>query len=266
MIPYTLDILAVCCHYSARYGNADEFIRAKNNDKEVENFVLFLHNHSQESIIAMFIAEYMIPVGKNEEIVNEISWKTMQYLWKQFLDARKLPAIIFQSNLKQCLIHKWEAMENTSYDELSEKFIGMEVKYVPYVQPFLQFWKDCMVYDANEADLELDEIVMLFHKHMENRDHCFITEKEVLDLILFFVPNVEIENKKYVHKYRCLLWDKTMDITTTMTAIFAEHGQGSLLSIYDGYEKYCQKKYEQQQPSVSKQYFEKFVSECDWIQ
>ena len=77
------------------------------------------------------------------------------------------------------------------------------------------------------------------------------------DLISYFLPEVEIENDKYVQNYKCLLWDKSEDIVTFMNEI----EEGSLFSIYDFYEKYCEKNYQEKKPSVNKQYFEKFVSE-----
>jgi hypothetical protein len=178
----------------------------------------------------------------------------MQYLWKHFLDTRKLPGIIFQSNLKQVLIEKWRQMENTSYIESDEQFVGMFSKYLPAIQNFLQFWKENMVFDSKEMDLELDEIAMLFSKYTNN--NASITEKQVADLISYFLPDVEIENDKYVQNYKCLLWDKSEGIIACMDEM-----DGSLFSIYDCYEKYCEKNYQQKKPSVNKQYFEKFVSE-----
>jgi len=257
-----LDILCVCFHYSTRYGNADEFIQHKNNDKVAENAVMFLHNHSQETIVDMFIAEYMYPVGNNITY-GEISWKTMQYLWKHFLDTRKLPGIIFQANLKQVLIEKWQENESASYNESDEQFVGMFSKYLPAIQNFLHFWKENMVFDVNEMELELDEIAMLFSKYMNN--NASMTEKQVADLISYFLPEVEIENEKYVQNYKCVLWDKSEDIIAFMNeikgSIVKGSIEGSLFSIYDCYEKYCEKNYQQKKPAVNKQYFEKFVSE-----
>lgn len=260
IMPYCLDILAVSFHYSARYGNADEFIKHKNNDKTTENAILFLHNHSQEKIVDMFITEYMYPVtNKTNVTYGEISWKAMQYLWKHFLDTHKLPAIIFQANLKQVLIDKWQNTENMniSYNEPTENFIGMFSKYLPSIQNFMQFWKDNMVYDLTEMDLELDEIAMLYSKYTNN--NASVTEKQVADFISYFLPEVEIENEKYVQNYRCLLWDKREDILACLNE--TDDCSGSLFSIYDLYQKYCDKNYQQKNPSVNKQYFEKFVSD-----
>jgi hypothetical protein len=259
IMPHCLDILAVCFHYSARYGNADEFIQHKNNDKTIANTILFLHNHSQETIVDMFISEYMYPVSVSTSSINtygEISWKAMQYLWKHFLDTHKLPAIIFQANLKQVLIDKWQKMENASFNEPTEHFVGMFSKYLPSIQNFLQFWKDTMIYEPTEMDLELDEIAMLYCKYTNN--NASITEKQVADFISHFLPDVEIENDKYVQNYKCLLWDKTEDI---LACLNDSDVSGSLFSIYDLYEKYCEKNYQQKKPSANKQYFEKFVSD-----
>jgi hypothetical protein len=260
---YFLDMICVCFHYSNRYENADEFIQHKNNDKDVEDSILFLHNHTQESIVDMFINEYMIPCSVGTPC--DISWKTMQYLWKQFLDSRELPTIMFQSNLKQLLIHKWTGMENMLYNEQDDQFVGMFSKFLPSIQCFLQFWDECMVHDPIEMDLELDEITSLFCKYIETGNKkgepLKISEKQIMDLIAYFFPNVEIENEKFVHKYKCILWDKQMDIMTVLTGIMSsvDEIEGSLFSIYDCYEKYCQINQQQKKLCVSKQYFYTFA-------
>jgi len=255
----SLDILSVCFHYSSRYGNADDFIQNKNNDKEIETSILFLRNKTPETIVDMFIDTFMTPAAYSVEI----SWKAMQYLWKQFLDANKLPAIIFQTNLKQIL-----TKNKLQYNEENDCFHGVNSKYLPSIQCFLKFWRENMIYDATESDMELDEIAMLFTKYIckvnSNSAHS-MTEKQIIDLITCFFPNVEIENDKYIHKYKCVLWDKQMDIMSALSIImsseeYSSPGANTAVSVYDCYDKYCQINCQQKKPCVNKQYFEKYMS------
>ena len=247
-----LDVLCVGIHYSMRYESSDQFLSERNMDKQIEDNILFLKMHTQEDIVTEFMSEYITPstaFGNEED--TTISWKTMQYLWKHFLDMRRLPAIIFQSNLKQLIIKKWQNSLRT-YDESSDIFVGAFSKYIPSIRYFLQFWTDYMVYDINEYDLEIDEIVTLFRMYRKSKD---LNEKQVLDLISYFYPNVEIENNKYVQKWRCKLWDKGEDI---MSVVMDAQSAGE--SMYNLYETYCQKKYAEHLPVVSKQYFEKYLT------
>jgi hypothetical protein len=128
-------------------------------------------------------------------------------------------------------------------------------------------------------DLELDEITTLFCRHItvnnginntvntsnKKREPCNMTEKQIMDLIVYFFPDVEIEDDKYIQKYKCTLWDKQMDIMTVLTGIMSSdisnNRGGSLFSIYDCYDKYCQINREHKKPCVSKEYFEKHIAE-----
>jgi hypothetical protein len=188
----------------------------------------------------------------------------------------RLPAIIFQNNLKQQLIQKWKT-EHHGYNESQDCFFGMNSKFLPSIQFFIRFWNETMIYEPTETDLEMDEISMLFLKYSEERGKAnsySMGEKQILDLITCFFPNVEIENDKYIHKYKCTLWDKQMDILSALNIIHSSSPSptlspspslspttSSLYSIYEYYEKYCQLNRQQNKPCVNKQYFEKYMNE-----
>ena len=207
----------------------------------------------------MFIEKYMTPSAASVEI----SWKTMQYLWKQFLDSMRLPAIIFQNNLKQQLIQKWQN-EHHGYNESQDCFLGMNSKFLPSIQFFIQFWNETMVYEPTETDLEIDEIMTLFLKYSEERGKGYsMREKQILDLVTCFFPNVEIENEKYIHKYKCTLWDKQMDILSALNIINSSSPTPNITSVfstYEYYEKYCELNTKQKKPCVNKKYFEKYIN------
>jgi hypothetical protein len=100
-----------------------------------------------------------------------------------------------------------------------------------------------------------------------------LNDKQILDLISYFYPSIEVEKDKYVYKIFCCLWNKKEDIQNALAelkkTIIGTAGVGSnntnvKISIYDAYIFYC--KYANQihnnnEQIVSKSYFEKYVFE-----
>jgi hypothetical protein len=113
---------------------------------------------------------------------------------------------------------------------------------------------------------------------------CNITDKQIIDLISYFFPTIEIEREKFIYKIKCSLWDKNKDIQNALDLMkihlrnkFSEaHPQTDLstsivlfdienytMSIYDAYMFYCKTFVGQghSKPIVSKSYFEKYIME-----
>ena len=80
--------------------------------------------------------------------------------------------------------------------------------------------------------------------------------KQIIDLIIHFYPGTEIEDNKFIYKYRCSLWDKCADIQQILQTTDLSN-----LSNYDIYEKYCKEQRKQNNIIVSKYFFEKFLIE-----
>jgi hypothetical protein len=277
-----LDILCVACHYSLRYGSSDEFVKQYGNDATLLNSVFYLKNNSPNEIIQTFIDDYLTidTTGKhlqNKQRVPQVTWRDMQYLWKYFLETRNLPAVMFLQTLKTNLIEKLAIY----YKEDVDSFLGISSKHLPEIQKFLFFWDETMVFDESESELEIDEIVILFRKwcNSNNETVSVLNDKQILDLISYFYPSVEIERDKYVSSTRCSLWDKQADIDSALQ-ILKENIRSKYesevtpagrtrspqirnnVSIYDAYLFYC-KHYSQTEYNqiVSKSYFEKYIFE-----
>ena len=216
--------------------------------------------------------------GSQSNTVRTISWKNMQYLWSHFLSSMQLPTIMFQQDLKDKLTEK--LAEN--YKEDTDTFIGVSSRFMPYIRAFIQFWETTVEYD-DTGEYEMDELCMLYKKWLLTQPKTssqgvsnMLNEKQMMDLIMYYFPNVEIEREKYVYKMRCRLWDKQMDIQTAleqMRETIRESPDSPTglysTSIYDAYVWYC-KYYSETQtsigffekhPLVSKSYFEKYVVE-----
>lgn len=252
-----LDMLCVACHYSNRYGNSDNYLLKYSNDENFINSVLYLKNLTPDTLIDMFASEYirMVPTTAkittaNGFVLNEftfksaqIGWKNMFYLWKHFLESKKLPSVVFTTKLKTRII---EIFSN-QYDMESETFIGLNSKYLPSVCKFLQFWDDTMITDNSEmAEIEISEIASIFKYWCETRKDSVlnISEKQIVDLITHFYPDTEIDSNKYIYKMRNTLWDKNLDIQIAMDDFrdinrFNDVSLNELSSAYDAYVHYC---------------------------
>ena len=296
-----LDILCVACHYANRYMNSDNYALKYSNDAELVNAVFFLKNISPDTLVDMFVGEY---IGVSETKVSEpkvsepkvlsetkispladikISWKNMSYLWKHFLEAKRLPNVIVTTKLKTYLTTRL----SDYYDVEADIFTGINSKYLPNVCKFLQFWDDSMEHDETELELEVSEVAVLFKKWSESRRESPVqlSEKQMCDLIIYFYPEVEIEGDKYIYKIKNKMWDKQLDIQMAMEDLKDRLGcEGwrqvtEHVSLYDAYVHYSNymngtitkgEDGKRRRPSsgnmaairiiVSKQYFDRFMS------
>jgi hypothetical protein len=307
-----LDLLCVACHYSNRYQSSDNYACKYSNDDAFYRSVFQLKDINPETLVSAFINEYLRVVPNNAKITasggvvvgemtfksSSISWKNMMYLWKHFLEARRLPNVVVSAKLRQELV----GVLGAYYKEEDETFYGINSKHLPSVCKFIQFWEETMEYDESEIELEVGEISVLFKKWCESRKEMMfsVSEKQVVDLITFFYPDVEIDQDKFVYKIRCSLWNKQMDIlmavdnlkdrfpentslpmskSNSSLSLCSQETQSSILanmniSVYDAYAHYCdymtmlemekqtnEKLGMRHMPLLaSKQYFEKFIS------
>jgi hypothetical protein len=251
----SLDIICVACHYSIRYKSSDQYLSEFSNDEVLTKSVFFIKELQPEDVIQKFIQEYL---DTSTDAHISMSWKNMQYLWKQFLDSKNLPSIIFMQNLKQLITEKLKVF----YKEDQEVFIGVYSKHLPAIQKFLTFWNDTMVFDETEYELEIEEIILLCKKWCQNRGEslCILNDKQMIDVLINYFPNIEIENEKYISKIRCRLWDKQLDIQIALDKLVENirlsNQQSFNYSIYDAYSFYCK---QQNTINVSKSYFEKYI-------
>lgn len=277
-----LDIICVACHYSERYGSSDDYVLQSSHDTELTNSVFYLRNNTTPMIIQTFISDYL-HIETNQPTVSlsikdrntQVTWRDMQYLWKNFLESKKLPAIMFLHTLKTNLIKKLQ----TFYYESTDSFIGICSKHLPEIQKFLEFWDQTITFDETEIDFEIEEIVILFRKWCISNSESLtnLNDKQILDVISYFYPNLEIERDKYISGIRSSLWDKQLDIqvalenmknalrekNTTNASRIQSPSTRNNISIYDAYRYYC-KYYSNINDSankliVSKSYFEKYV-------
>jgi len=264
-----LNILCVACHYSERYGSSDNYVTNYSNDTDLMCNVFYLKNNLQSDIIHKFIEEFLAKEPSNPNINLErntqITWRDMQYLWKNFLESKKLPSIMFLQTLKTQLITNLSSY----YNESTDSFVGICSKHLPEIQKFLSFWEETVIMDENELDFEIEEIIVLFRMWC-NTNHEITTnlnDKQILDLIAYFYPHIEINDDKYIQKIKNSLWDKQFTIQISLdnmkTTINEEKGSRNNISIYESYKYYCKFSSTINNSTtkliVSKSFFEKYV-------
>jgi hypothetical protein len=259
----TLNLLCVACHYSSKYQSSEQYLLKYCNDDEVINSITYLKSMTPETLIELFIGEYIfitptaLKLSAGLSLVNNvqikpttITWKNMQYLWKHFLDSKCIPNVVFASKLKTHVIEKLAKY----YVQEEDVFNGIYSKHLPSVCKFLQFWDETMVVDDDEYELETSEVATLFKVWLEGRNESKINmnDKQVMDIINFFYPEIDTEGDKFIYKVKNTLWDKQMEIH------MSTHNQENISS-FDAYVNYCAWKRRQNKnlPVASKQYFDK---------
>lgn len=303
-----LDLFCVASHYSTRYGSSDNFIINSSIDGTLSETVFYLKNLNKDELIRIFIRDFLKIKENNNgasSIVSsspdqlflensnniysirtaQITWKDMHYLWKQFLDSKNLPNIIYQQTLKKILITSLKDY----YKESQDSFIGICCKHIPAIKKFIAFWEETIYVDDIEYDMdyEIGEICFLFKKwcNINNESIRNINDKQVVDLISYFFPDIEIEKDKYIYKIKCSLWDKQLDVqmglenlkenlkskyenNSTNNQHSSSPSQNNIfnmkLSIYDMYIFYCEfacNTHNNNEQIVSKSYFEKYIFE-----
>lgn len=243
---HILDILCVSAHYSVRFGNADEFLRSYSNDDALINYAFYLKDRTTRELMQLFCDEYII----QKDSMSPCSWRTIQYLWKHFLESKALPNVLFQQELLDYFT------ENYSYDSVSKSISGIFSKFIPGIERFIRFWDETMIIipSTDFTEYEIDEIVILFKKWGAKDG---LSERHILDLITHFFPEVETDGQKFILNVKSTLWDKEIDLRKKIDSLNIDTSESSV-SIYKSYDIY-RKNIKPGEIIVSKSYFEKFI-------
>lgn len=234
-----MDLLCVATHYSIRYNSSDLYLTHYDNI-ELNDYVWFLKNNTLDTIVNEFINTSL----ENCNGVN-ISWKNMQYIWKQYVYSKKLSSI-YNLKLKNSLIEK------LNYE--NDVFFNLTSKELPLVSNFILFWDKNIT--PSEDEYEIDELLFLFKKFM-NKTILNLSDKILIELIQHYYPDIIIEENKYVQNISCLLWNKQQGIIDVLNYL-KKNGE-EYKNMNELYKYYC-KFYSNKNYIVCKKYFEKFIN------
>jgi hypothetical protein len=241
-----LDLFCVAAHYSSRFNSADLFIEKMCKDIRVKENAFYLKNITDDDILSRFISSTTEPCKG-----VHITWKNMLYLWKIFIEEEKIPNVFFTNVLKKHLMKRLEySCENISihmsgvtdneavymgglgagqsedsgeYEEVietqenREMFLNITSKHLPLVGKFMSFWNENIKCNHTEIELEIDEMSTLFLNHGNvyhgnQKNIQTITDQTILGFIRHFLPDICIEEDKYLMNIGCKLWDKKQEI------------------------------------------------------
>lgn len=288
---YGLDLLCVAAHYSTRFESGDAFLLNNATDDAAVEYTLYLTKNTPNTIVLTFISEYLQILRKDRAPSlddafsppsgKQISMTNVHYLWRQFLQSKNLPGVMFQTTFKALFMEELA----DRYDPEQDVFLDTTSKYLPVVQRFLSFWdatmEPCM---DTLAEYEVDEISALYkHWCVEmGLTAISLNESKILDLIRFYYPDVEIEGDKYILNRQCRIWNKALDIQVALfnpvsdaLSLFhpdeMETREKTKMTVYDAYAAY-RRFYDGAKWIVGKAYFERYLQEtvgiedkCVWI-
>jgi hypothetical protein len=260
-----LEFMCVAVHYSKRYDNSDYFIENKVNE-DLKKYVYYIKNNTSQNIVNDFCNKYIIETDPSKNTIDEMEWKNLHFLWKQFLSDNQYPNMIYSNTLKQLIKTKYV------YNEERDVFSNITSKFLPIQSDFIKFWNTTITLheiqtpDKFDNEMEMDELCGLFRAWSKQCDNLMangnITEENVLKILKHFFPSAEIIEDKYVLNITSNAWNKVLDINTfflSLKDILKDYTLAiiSFDDVYNYYYKYCNE--QSIKFIVSKRYFEKHI-------
>ena len=291
---FGLDVLCVACHYSRKYGSADDYVLEYSNDSDLQDYVFRLKQRNANYFISDFAKTFLYNRRKIDECPvlscstspqeenflqqqlqsstteenKNLSWSHIQYLWKTYLESNQYPSGMYCYINKKILI---DVVFPGHYNASLDVFEDVGSTQWPLIQKFLKFWDETVQLDVEkECELEVDEIGQLFRRWLYRyqklkRPKYLLKDSQIIDILMYFYPDLLIENNKYVMNVRCSMWDKEMDMQTAIDQWRLEENEetNSVHKAYQYYTKYHHEKTSQEEGHkrpllVSKKYFERF--------
>ena len=261
-----LNLLCVAVHYSTSHGSGDRFLEKRD---ELCDYTLFLKNNSQETIVERFCKDYIQldvedAINITSKTKTTMTWRNLQYIWKCYLSKMSIPSVVYINTLKGMLIDKYK------YDESTDSFLNITSRFIPVVSDFILFWTNTVTTCSKTIgnDYEVDELCSLFYKYVKENPAMFstagkIVEDDILNILRFYFPDIEIIANKYILNIECSLWDKCADIVTILDDAKVyfqtekEMSEDKVISFDDLYKFYLKRK--KGEITMSKSYFEKFI-------
>lgn len=237
------NIIAVACHYSNRFKNADLYLSSSKN-KIFKEKILYRKIFSDETIVDTFIKN-MITITNTSTLT--IHFREIYLLWKIYLENNNLPTIMCKSNFEQIIKNKINYTNNY--------FTGIESKYLSDIKLFQKFWTTNMTEDDDD-ELEISELYTLLNK----TETIEFSEDEFSNMIKYFYTDITIENDKIIKNIKCKLWDKQGDISNFFTEYnWCDGYTNRNISLMNAYKLYCNYTTEKNILTVSKNYFQRYI-------
>jgi hypothetical protein len=241
-----LNFIVVCCHYSNRYKNSNMFFNTIKSTN-IKNKLLYITKNTKKSMINKFVT-CSFTVNENKKIHID----DFLFMWEKYKLSKNLPDIVFKTDIIKFIKDKYHFENNFILQIYNDDIATNNV--------FKLFWGDHIVKEVND-ELEVSEFYRLLLQFIEenNVNVVSIEEYDIIELISYFYPNIEITNNKIIKKISCKLWNKKKSILDAINNKFNKNINKDII-IYDAYVMYC--KYinkENKGLIVSKEYFFKYI-------
>ncbi len=250
---HILDLIAVACHYSNQFQNANDYIDVHCQNTDAIQSINYLSTLTRNSLIDKFADTWLEPSAES----GEIKWVEMYYLWKSFIISEcKFPIMpVHIKDLKSILATK------INYNQVSDLYSKVTSAKLTYVKTFQQFWEETISEGLDE--FEISELWSLYLNWMRLKDTKVsrINEEKMHFLIEHFAGSPI--TSKYVTNIKCNLWDKQSEINDIINQLKVDYNfcQEEDIAIVKLYRDYCTKILETPlKRTVSKKYFEKYIS------
>ena len=246
-----LDLFCVAAHYSSRFNNADLFIEKTCKDRAIKEHAFYLKNTTDDGILSRFISSttepckgvhitwknmlYLWKIFIEEEKVPNVFFTNVlkKHLMKRLeYSCEPIHASVVASIGGGDMggldtggvgdsgeIAEVNTEVNTEVLDNREMFLNITSKHLPLVGKFMSFWNENIRCNHTEIELEIDELSTLFLNHGNvyhgnQKNIQTITDQTILGFIRHFLPDICIEEDKYLMNIGCKLWDKKQEIIT----------------------------------------------------
>ena len=251
---HVLDLIAVASHYSRQFQNANNYIQYHCQNSDAIQSITYMSAVTAEDLINKFVDEWLEPSNDS----GVIKWVEMYYLWKSFINDCKLPIMPLQiKQLKHGLSTK------INYNDTLDIYTTITSSKLTYVKTFQTFWEQTISEGVDE--FEISELWSLYYSWMREKSAKVngINEEKMHFLIEHFAGSSI--NGKYVTDIKCNLWDKQAEMEDIINQLKVDYNfcQEEDISIFKLYKDYCKKILDSSSSSkrtVSKKYFEKYIS------
>ena len=243
----------VCLHYSQRYKSSDEYILSKSYDILLYNHAFTFKQQTLQKLIQNFVIETFDFVKQSTLSSLSISFKNIHFFWKQYLEEKNIPLLLYQNELKTSI------KEIIGYDEINDSFLGITSKKLCYVNRFIQFWEETITEDIH-IDYDIDEFVSLYQQwNQKGKNQMPLCENQMIELILHFYPNIVIENNKHILGISCSLWNKKQCISEFIQYYLTNENSLDKQTMIELYTQYCEYSKIVKKLIVNKDTFEKEI-------
>ena len=245
-----LDLFCVAAHYSSRFNSSDLFIEKMCKDRDVKEHAFYLKNISDDDILSRFISSttepckgvhitwknmlYLWKIFIEEEKIPNVFFTNVlkKHLMKRL--EYSCEHIVTNSNANTNTgtgigggdmgglgtgeaVETGETGDSGEIQDNREMFLNITSKHLPLVGKFMSFWNENIKCNHTEIELEIDELSTLFLNHGNvyhgnQKNIQTITDQTILGFIRHFLPDICIEEDKYLMNIGCKIWDKKQEI------------------------------------------------------